>query len=67
MIAYSVGEDNAKLETPFNSSKYTFTRQKLLTSSLEIKDLAFADSATYYCATSTAQCCTEHFSSTTTS
>lgn len=67
MIAYSVGEDNAKLEEPFNSSKYTFNRQKLLTSSLEIKDLESADTATYFCATSAAQCYTEHLSSTTTS
>lgn len=54
MVAYSFGENMEEIEQPFKKSKYTLTRPKMLNSSLEIKDLESADSATYFCATSAA-------------
>lgn len=55
LVAFSAGENDGKIEPPFDSSKYTITRTNMLESSLQIKDLEYTDSSTYFCATSVAQ------------
>ncbi|XP_041710412.2 M1-specific T cell receptor beta chain [Coregonus clupeaformis] len=56
MLTYSMGQDVWEIEPPFvKDIKYTMSRPKLTSSTLEIKNVELGDGAVYYCASSRAR------------